>query len=217
MVIRVRHPIMQAKAEMLADGDDRAGGGPAGGPTGTVVQVAPPLVRTHALDSGVNLISEAALGLLPNHHVGAGALQVRGKIGPRVGVDGVDGPKADLGVHLGGRVDATDSNLRGGGSEDRAPEGGGRGLSGSGRVPVPAAQTAQPARALRGAGGRLKAALALNLAQPAADETRGGEAALAPGLPSSWARSLDSSRVSGMTEASGRTLVASERDAWTSR
>ena len=97
----IRHPIMRAKADVLTDRDDSASRRPATGSARTWMEVASPLVRTHGLDGRVDVIAKTALGLLPNNHVGTGALQVRGEVGPRIGIDGVNGPQPNLSVHQG--------------------------------------------------------------------------------------------------------------------
>ena len=72
--LSIGHPIMRAKADVLTNRDDGARRGPASGPAGARMEVASPLVGAHGLDGGINIVTKAALGLLPNDHIGTGAL-----------------------------------------------------------------------------------------------------------------------------------------------
>ena len=97
---------------MLAHSDDGAGRGPTSRPTGARMEIASPLVSAHRGDGRVDVITKAALGLLPNDNVRTRALEVRSEVGPRVGVDCVEGPQPNVCVHKRPRVDAAGTNLR---------------------------------------------------------------------------------------------------------
>ena len=140
---------------MLADRDDRAGGRPASGPAGAGIKVTSPLVGTHGLNGRIDVVAKAALGLLPGDNVGACALKVRSEVGPRVGIDSVEGPQPNVRAHKKRRVDAAGSNLRGHGGEDGASEGRGSGLNSIRRMPMPATKASGAARAAPQAGASL--------------------------------------------------------------